>query len=337
MYPNPYALASFNAAQAAQAAYGPFLPHPNAQRPPRPRGNQNHRGNNGPVVHPRYNNNRANIRPNRPTTRNNTTNNNSNNNNRNNRGRSSTRGGPRNQNFSTSRKRSASSPPRKQNKKIRDDMNDDPSNVQGSSKSSFNLKDCIIILGKLHYLPSFQEIKDFNDAISVKISDKVFTINCSSYDFKLGDVKEGYQVKACCIKFGDDWFNDLSKEIKKGQENNTLGHVDLYQAVHDCVDQQVKKVQNHFKPKGPIFLIVTCGSDTDAIVATYGMLNNHPLIQLDEDGKRKFADLGNDPKKIARHFAYKIGDKLCQFANMTKTTNLGAAVTADRIIDPDSI
>ena len=103
------------------------------------------------------------------------------------------------------------------------------------------------------------------------------------------------------------------------------------------VDEQINKVRNFYKPKGPIFLIVACRSETEAIVATYGMKNGHPLIQIDEDGKQKFSDLGGDRKKIARLFAYKIGDKLVQYKNMTKSNNLGAQVTVDALIDPDSI
>ena len=198
--------------------------------------------------------------------------------------------------------------------------------------------DCILVLGSLSpFLPTNQEVKDFDDAIKLKIAEKVFTFSCSSYNFNLKDLKEGYEVRACCLKFGDDWFYNLSDAIKKAQEANTLGHVDLFQAVYNCLDEQIKKVKNYYKPKGPIFLIVACRSETEAIVATYGMKNGHPLIQIDEDGKQKFSDLGGDRKKIARHFAYKIGDKLVQYKNMTRSNNLGAQVTVDALIDPDSI
>ena len=91
--------------------------------------------------------------------------------------------------------------------------------------------DCILVLGSLGpFMPTNQEVKDFDDAIKLKIAEKVFTFSCSSYNFNLKNLKDGYEVRACCLKFGDDWFNNLNETIKKAQEANTphwdeMGHI----------------------------------------------------------------------------------------------------------------
>ena len=258
-------------------------------------------------------------------------------------GRSSTQtrsksSGPKNKNQqSKSKKRPASPLNKKISKKQKDEMSDGEDHSQQGS-STIADRYCILVLGGLSgYMPTRQEISDFSTAFKVKISDKVFTLNYTQYDFNLKAVKEGYVVKCCCIKFGEDWFYGLNDTIKEKFENNTLAVVDLYALVYNIIDQQVKKVQNFYKPKGPIFLISTCRVHTEAVVASYANLNGHPLIQLDEDGKQKFSDLGGDRKKVAKHFAYKIGDRLSQFANMHKTrTNMNAQVVDEEIYDPDS-
>ena len=341
MYPYPYA------PQYVPPFPQQFGPYPPQNPPQQPQPQQPHqqpqrfrpiaRGHSrgrGPYRHPNQNNNNNNfLRPNHnrnnsrfPAPRNNAP------------PTQSKKSSNNTKKFSGSRKRGPSPPPTKSKKRNRDDMIDDEGQGSSTSGTASTLLSCIIVIGSLEpYLPTNQEVKDFNEAIYKKISDKVFTFSCSNYNFNLKDMKAGYETKACVLKFGEDWFNSLSEDIKKAQVAGTLGHVDAYDAVYACVNEKVNMIKNFYKPKGPIFLLATCKSQTDAIVATYAMLNGHPLIQLDEDGKQKFGDLGGDRKKIARHFAYKIGDKLCQFQNMTRTNNLGAQVTADALIDADSI
>ena len=236
----------------------------------------------------------------------------------------------------THQKRPLNTPPKRSiPKKSKNDMDTD---APIDDNTGIPKKPCAVLAGEVGpYLPTNKEILTFSETLKKVDVDLKFFINAGDkHNFTLSNIKDEYYCKCVFVKFGMEWFYKISDDVIAKAEANTLTFSDIYETATNLIAEQIRKIKQHHKPTGPVFIITSCGVLTDAVAGTYALLNHCPIVQLDEDGKQKFFEIADDKDKIAKLLAYKIADKIKAYGKMSKPSS-GTVIATDKMIDPDSL